>query len=93
MGFLDPYLRLAPYVFRQRRWLAAIIALTLIAASTSALQPLPMKLLVDYALGDAATPTPVAAEPLTRGEDSRFACVNLVLGLRVNRAQRRAIHT
>ena len=59
------YKQLSRYVFRQWRWLVAILVLTMISASTAALQPWPMKLLVDYALGDAGAP-PVLESLLTR---------------------------
>lgn len=44
------------YVLRQRYWLAAILLLTLASSGSAALQPWPMKLLVDFALGDAPIP-------------------------------------
>ena len=50
------YKRLSRYIFRQWRWLVAILVLTVISSATGALQPWPMKLLVDYALGDADVP-------------------------------------
>ena len=53
---MQRYRRLIWYVLRQWRWLAAIFVLTLISSATAALQPWPMKLLVDYALGDAVLP-------------------------------------
>ena len=46
------YKRLTRYVFRQWRWLIAILSLTIISSAASALQPWPMKLLVDFALSD-----------------------------------------
>lgn len=55
------YRRLLGYVLRQRRWLVAIFLLTLASSAAAALQPWPMKLLVDYALSDASVP-----EQLTR---------------------------
>ena len=50
------YRRLLDYVLRQRRWLLAIFLLTLASSAAAALQPWPMKLLVDYALGDRPAP-------------------------------------
>ena len=50
------YKRLLPYLRRQWRWLVAIVVLTIISSATAALQPLPMKLLVDYALSDGDLP-------------------------------------
>ena len=47
---------LARYVLRQWPSLLAILALTFLASATAALQPWPMKVLVDYALGDANVP-------------------------------------
>jgi len=46
---------------RQWRWLAAILLLTIVSSAAAALQPWPMKLLVDYALGDAGAPASIAA--------------------------------
>lgn len=50
------YRRLLGYVLRQRNWLFAIFLLTLTSSAAAALQPWPMKLLVDYALGDGRLP-------------------------------------
>ncbi len=44
--------RLAPYLARQRRAIAAIVLLTITSATIAALQPWPMKLLVDQVLGE-----------------------------------------
>ena len=41
-----------PYVLRQWKWLIAIGVLTLATSGTAALQPWPIKVLVDYALRD-----------------------------------------
>jgi ATP-binding cassette, subfamily B, bacterial len=49
-----------PYLARQRRWLGIILGLTLASAGVAALQPWPMKLLIDYALGDALLPVSVS---------------------------------
>ena len=53
------YTRLMPYIRRQWRALTAILLLTLVGAAVTALMPWPLKILVDYALGDAALPIPV----------------------------------
>lgn len=45
--------RLLPYALRQWRFLAAILLLTLLSSAAAALQPWPMKLLVDFALSDS----------------------------------------
>ncbi len=50
------YTRLLPYIRQQWRALALILLLTVIAAATGALMPWPLKILVDYALGDAPLP-------------------------------------
>ena len=47
---------LLPYVARQWRWLIAIVLLTLLLSLTAALQPLPIKLLVDYGLRESPLP-------------------------------------
>jgi ATP-binding cassette subfamily B protein len=57
---MDRYKRLLPYVFRQWRFLIAIFVLTIISSAMAALQPWPMKLLVDYALGDSGAPARLA---------------------------------
>jgi ATP-binding cassette subfamily B protein len=49
------------YVIAQWRWLAAILLLTVLSSAAAALQPWPMKLLVDYGLGSASTPESVTA--------------------------------
>src|SRR5256885_13027447 len=54
------YLRLLQYARRQRASLIRIFGLTLAAAALVALQPWPMKLLIDHVLGPA--PLPVALE-------------------------------
>jgi ATP-binding cassette subfamily B protein/subfamily B ATP-binding cassette protein MsbA len=48
--------RLAPYALRQRRLLLVIMGATLSFSVITALQPLPIKLLVDSALGDGRIP-------------------------------------
>ena len=50
------YTRLMPYIRRQWRALAAILLLTLVSAAVTALMPWPLKILVDYALGDTTLP-------------------------------------
>ena len=50
------YTRLLPYIWPQWRALALILLLTMIAVAVGALTPWPLKILVDYALGDAALP-------------------------------------
>ena len=50
------YRRLAGYARRRSRALIGIVLLTLIGALLTALMPWPIKILVDYALGDVATP-------------------------------------
>jgi ATP-binding cassette subfamily B protein/subfamily B ATP-binding cassette protein MsbA len=52
--------KLLPYVVHQWRWLVAILVLTIATSAAGALQPWPMKLLVDYALGDAGAPAVIA---------------------------------
>src|SRR6266404_3474801 len=50
------YLRLLHYALRERAWLSVILALTLAASGLAALQPWPMKLLIDHVLGTSPTP-------------------------------------
>src|SRR5262245_18408815 len=55
---------LLPYVLRQWRWLVAILLLSILSSAASALQPWPMKLLVDYALDEAKSS---ASQPIVPG--------------------------
>ncbi|MFO1434436.1 MAG: ABC transporter ATP-binding protein [Candidatus Competibacteraceae bacterium] len=50
------YRRLLRYPLQQWPTLLVILALTILSSSTAALQPWPMKLLVDYGLGDSQLP-------------------------------------
>src|SRR5438105_895190 len=50
-----------PYVLRQWRWLLAISAFTILTSATTAFQPWPVKVLVDYGLGNASIPEPLSA--------------------------------
>ncbi len=50
------YARLLPYGLRQWRWLLSILGLTAASSALTAIYPWPMKLLVDYALGDSGVP-------------------------------------
>jgi len=54
--FGHKYARLMPYIKRQWSALALILLLTLITAAVTALMPWPLKILVDYALGDTVLP-------------------------------------
>jgi ATP-binding cassette subfamily B protein/subfamily B ATP-binding cassette protein MsbA len=47
---MQGYFRLLPYALRQWRSLSAIIVLTIASSAIAALQPWPMKILVDYGL-------------------------------------------
>ena len=55
-GILHSSRRLLPFVTREWRALLAILGLTLAASTMVALQPWPLKILIDYALGDAVLP-------------------------------------
>jgi ATP-binding cassette subfamily B protein/subfamily B ATP-binding cassette protein MsbA len=50
---------LLPYITRQWRWLLTISVLTLLTSAAAALQPWPIKVLVDYALGGEPLPRTV----------------------------------
>ncbi|NEO59401.1 MAG: ABC transporter ATP-binding protein [Moorea sp. SIO4G2] len=50
------YRRMLPYPLRQWRTFVVILALTAATSLVTTLQPWPMKILVDYALGDMAVP-------------------------------------
>ena len=53
---LKKYRRVVAFALRQSRLLFAIVVLTLGYSALSALQPWPLKLLVDHALGEAPLP-------------------------------------
>ena len=53
---MPTYRPLIPYVLRQRNRLVVIFALTAASSAVVALQPWPMKLLVDYALREVDSP-------------------------------------
>lgn len=57
--------KLFPFIMRQWRALIAILALTLLASATGALQPWPMKILVDHGLRGDPLPD-YLREPLLR---------------------------
>jgi ABC-type multidrug transport system fused ATPase/permease subunit len=54
---MHKYKRLLPYARRQRRLFVSIVGLTLTASALAALQPWPMKLLVDHVLGQKPLPS------------------------------------
>src|SRR5262249_49949127 len=69
-------LRLLPYFARQGRTVALIVVLTVISSLSSALQPFPMKFLVDVALGHEAPPAWVVSLLHSVGtEPTRLALV------------------
>ena len=53
------YARFMPYILRQWSALVNILLLTVIAAAVTTLMPWPLKILVDYAIGDSGLPLPV----------------------------------
>jgi ATP-binding cassette, subfamily B, bacterial len=53
---MDRYRLVIPYIFQQWRTLLVILVLTLIASFAGALQPWPLKILIDFALGDGSLP-------------------------------------
>jgi ABC-type multidrug transport system fused ATPase/permease subunit len=50
------YKRLLPYLHREWRAISVVAILTLLTAGVATLMPWPMKLMVDYALGDMSVP-------------------------------------
>lgn len=54
------YRRLLPYALGQWRWLTAIAVLTLVSSLTVALQPWPLKILVDHTAGGLPVPQSLA---------------------------------
>jgi ATP-binding cassette subfamily B protein/subfamily B ATP-binding cassette protein MsbA len=53
--------KILPYITQQWGWLLAILMLTIASSAGSVLQPWPMKILVDYALGETAAPAGLKA--------------------------------
>jgi ATP-binding cassette subfamily B protein/subfamily B ATP-binding cassette protein MsbA len=58
---MHQYRRLLQYVLRERRALVGICALTVLTSGLTAVQPLPLKIVVDYGLAVTATPGTVSA--------------------------------
>ncbi len=58
---MNRYRRLLPYAYRQWRGLLWIVVLTFLGSMAAALQPWPIKLLTDYALGTEPVPPAVRA--------------------------------
>lgn len=65
------------YARQQWRQLAGILALTLAFSATAALQPWPLKILVDYALGAGSPPAFLAEWLELRGIDQAIALICL----------------
>jgi hypothetical protein len=64
------YARVLPYALRQWPMLTGVLAATVAGSAVTALQPWPLKILTDYALGDpTAVPGPVR-RLLIEGKDS-----------------------
>ena len=61
------YRRLIPYALAQRGWLLVILLLTAVSSAAAALQPWPMKLLIDYALRDVEEPRAIATSLVAVG--------------------------
>jgi len=69
------YYAILRYAFRQWPKLLVILALNMVAAGTAALQPWPMKLVIDHALGDVkASDLP----PILEGWTSNLSPVGLI---------------
>jgi len=58
---LSMYRRLLPYPLKHRWRLAVMLALSAVISLTAALQPWPLKILVDYALGSGSVPVLVSS--------------------------------
>ena len=56
MGSTDRATSFLPYVLRQGKWLVGIVVLTLLISAAGALQPWPVKILVDYGLRGVTQP-------------------------------------
>jgi ATP-binding cassette subfamily B protein len=80
--------RLLPYALRQKTWLAAILGATLATSLVTVLEPWPVKVLVDFALGDEPVPATlvralalVGADPTPRALVAVAAALSLALYL------------
>jgi len=60
---MSRYRFIIPYILRQRRFLLLIVILTLFGAALATLQPWPLKILIDFALGDDSLPLFFDATP------------------------------
>ena len=87
LGFLRPY----------RRQAAAILALSILEIGLAALAPWPLKVIVDYVLGDLPLPEPLAAitPAAVAGSAVAFLVIVVLAGLLVQVANEvvRMIHT
>ncbi len=87
LGFLQPY----------RRQAAAILALSILEIGLAALAPWPLKVIVDYVLGDLPLPAPLAAitPAAVAGSALAFLVIVVLAGLLVQVANEvvRMIHT
>ncbi|MEE8117224.1 MAG: ABC transporter transmembrane domain-containing protein, partial [Gemmatimonadales bacterium] len=87
LGFLRPY----------RRQAAAILALSILEIGLAALAPWPLKVIVDYVLGDLPLPAPLAAitPAAVAGSALAFLVIVVLAGLLVQVANEvvRMIHT
>ena len=87
LGFLRPY----------RRQAAAILALSILEIGLAALAPWPLKVIVDYVLGDLPLPAPLAAitPAAVAGSAVAFLVIVVLVGLLVQVANEvvRMIHT
>src|SRR5688572_20783547 len=60
-GGIRRFGKLLRYALREWRWILAIVILTAFSSAMTAVSPWPMKLLVDYALGDSGAPPAIQA--------------------------------
>jgi ABC-type multidrug transport system fused ATPase/permease subunit len=76
------YKRLIPYITRQWPSLLAIVALSSLTSLAAALQPLPMKILVDYAIGGRELPSAArsALETLSLDPSAKTLAIAAALG-------------
>src|SRR5512140_1566785 len=64
---MEKYRLLLPYALRQWPSLVTIFVLTLLGSLATALQPWPLKVLVDFAIGDSSLPANLRAAATTIG--------------------------
>lgn len=78
---LQKFRRILAYALPQWRALSAILVLTLLYSALTALQPLPLKILIDHALGNVVLPDFLSASLAAVGLDANAATLMALAAL------------